>query len=165
MKVKRSFRICILGSGFGGITTLIHLNRFFKNESNIEIILISNKGSFLFTPLLHEAATGEVAPENIIYPLSKLQHELKKFIFIKETITEIDFDAKEIITYNQRITYDYLVISLGSATNFYGNETIKQHALALKNLKDAVKIREHLTTVIELAENEPAPEKRKKSGE
>lgn len=142
--VKKKFRVCIIGSGFGGISTLINLTHLLKDNSLVEIFLISNSDYFLFTPLLHEVATGEVNPENIIYPIKKLKEEISNFTFLKRNVTNIDFDYKKIITDIDFINYDYLVLSLGSIVNFYGNINLERNSLTLKNLYDAIKIKENI---------------------
>jgi NADH dehydrogenase len=161
MKIKRRFRVCVLGSGFGGTSVLANLKSLMRGNKEIELIMISNKEYFLFTPLLHEAATGEVDPENIIYPIKKLQEDLGNFNFIQENIIKLDFAAKTIKTESKNITYDYLVIALGSSTNFYGHQSIEKHAFSLKNIEDAIKINAHLQKVLEKAELETDPEKKK----
>lgn len=149
MRVKTKFKVCIVGSGFGGITTLFNLKNYFDNNSDIQIILISDSDSFIFTPLLHEVATGEVKPENIQYSLKNLEKELTNFTFIKDKVTDINFNNKTIIGENHNIKYDYLVLSIGLVSNYFNNESIKNNALSLKNVDDALKIRNQITNSIE----------------
>ncbi len=149
MKVKRKFRVCIIGSGFGGVNTLFNLKKYFGINNDIEIILISNSDDFIFSPLLHEVATGEVSPESVIYPIKKLEEEMGNFTFIKENVLGVDFDNKKINCQNHNISYDYLVLGVGVVNNYFGNDLIKQNALALKNVEDALKIRESISKAIE----------------
>ena len=124
---NNKFKICILGAGFGGISTLANLKELSK-QKDVEITLISNKNYFLFTPLLHEVATGEVRPYNVIYPIEKLKLNLFNFKFIEDLVINIDFDKKFVKTSNSDVYYDYLVIGLGSVTNFYNIESVKKNA-------------------------------------
>ena len=145
MKIKSKFRVCIIGSGFGGINTLFNLKKYFGSNKDIEIILISNSDYFIFTPLLHEVATGEVNPENVAYPIKKIQEETGGFTFIKEQVENIDFDNKKIKCQNHNISYDYLVLGFGVINNYFGNDSIKENSLSLKNVDDAIKIRNHIS--------------------
>lgn len=140
--VKKKFRVCIIGSGFGGISSLLNLTHLLKNNNLTEIFIISNSEYFLFTPLLHEVATGEVNSENIIYPIKKLKESFNNFTFLKREVKNIDFENKKIITEEEYINYDYLILSLGSTVNFYGNNNLEKNALTLKSLNDAIKIKE-----------------------
>lgn len=150
-------QIFILGSGFGGIATLLNLTKnLTKNECHI--YLISERDSFLFTPLLHEAATGELKPEHLLYPIKKFEAQLDNFKFIHNKVTELDLDNNKIITEKESFYYDYLVIALGSQVNFYGNENLKNNSFTLKNIADAIKIKEQILTSlakanVELDEN------------
>lgn len=148
MRVKRNFKVCIVGAGFGGITTLFNLNNYFENNSDIQIILISDNDSFIFTPLLHEVATGEVRPETVQYPIKKLEKELDNFTFIHDKVNDIDFLNKKIICNTHNISYDYLVLSVGVVNNYFGNSSIRENSLSLKNVEDALKIRSKITESI-----------------
>ena len=53
-------KILILGGGFGGLYTLQHLLRLLKKNERPEIALINDQNHFLFSPILHEAATGVI---------------------------------------------------------------------------------------------------------
>jgi len=143
-EIKKKFRVCILGLGFGGINCLLNLTYLFKDNNLIEIFIISNLDYFLFTPLLHEVATGEVNPENIVYPIKNLKENINNFIFLKREVKDIDFKNKKIITNEDIINYDYLILSVGSVVNFYDNESLEKNALTLKSLYDAVKIKENI---------------------
>jgi NADH dehydrogenase len=143
-EIKKKFRVCILGLGFGGINCLLNLTYLFKDNNLIEIFIISNLDYFLFTPLLHEVATGEVNPENIVYPIKNLKENINNFIFLKREVKDIDFKNKKIITNEDIINYDYLILSVGSVVNFYDNESLEKNVLTLKSLYDAVKIKENI---------------------
>ena len=134
MNIRQHIRVCILGSGFGGVSVLTNLKRLTGGNRDIEITLISNKDHFLFTPLLHEAVIGEVSPEHIIFPIKKLQADLGNFNFINESILKLDLDNKTVKTESKSITYDYLVIATGSTTNYFGIKDFEQNAMPMKSV-------------------------------
>ncbi|MEK7619118.1 MAG: hypothetical protein AAB416_02665 [Patescibacteria group bacterium] len=53
--------IVIAGGGFGGVYTYKHIHRFSHGRKDIHVTLVSGTNYFLFTPLLHEVATGGIA--------------------------------------------------------------------------------------------------------
>jgi len=56
---------------------------------------------------------------------------------------------------SQRIlSYDYLVLAMGSKTNFFGNSNIEKNSFTIKSLDDAIKIRNHIISMLEEADQE-----------
>ncbi len=55
---KPKKRILILGSGFGGLYTALHLEKKLARNPDIEITLVNRENFFLFTPMLHEVAAS-----------------------------------------------------------------------------------------------------------
>ena len=51
-----------------------------------------------------------------------------------------------------KLSYDYLVIALGSETKFFGMAHIEEHALTIKSWNDAIIIRNHVIHKLEQAE-------------
>jgi len=152
---KNKIKICLLGSGFGSITVLTTLKKHLRTDhDNVNIQLISDQDYFLFTPLLHEVATGEIKAENIVYPVEKLKEKHFDFIFTKTKVKEICPDKRSVITEVGDFEYDYLVVALGSTSNFYGNELLQQKTIEIKSLKDAEKIRAKITEELEQADKE-----------
>src|SRR5690349_5280110 len=118
----RKKRILVLGGGFGGVYTAIHLEKLLAREIGIEICLVSRDNFFLFTPMLHEIAASDLEITNIVNPLRKL---LRKVEVLVGDVNEIDLPNKRVLisrgyrNHSQEIDYDHLVIALGSITNFY----------------------------------------------
>jgi len=70
--MNKPIKILIIGNGFGGIYALKNMHKFLSGYKNINLSLIGEKNYFLFTPLLHEVATGGINPVNIIEPIRKI---------------------------------------------------------------------------------------------
>ena len=88
--------IVIIGGGFGGIYTAKHLLKKFKNKNNFKITLINRDNYFLFTPMLHEVATGGLNRHNIVEPIREIL-KADNFEFIKCEVKEVDFNKKRVI--------------------------------------------------------------------
>lgn len=147
-------RICILGGGFGCLSVLLNLTKYFKSYDKIEITLVDKKDHFLFTPLLHEVATGEILPESITFQFENFKTFFRNFNFIQDEVLEISTKYKKVFLSNEQISYDYLILAFGSEVNFYGKEKIKQYALPLKNIEDSQRIKNRVIESLSLASKE-----------
>ena len=152
--VPQAKKILILGGGFGGINALKLLQDKFKNNSNIKISLVSQTNYFLYTPMLPQVSSGLVHPNDITIPIRKL---CKQAEFYHATISFIDLDNKLVTitrSYDGKVhalEYDYLVISLGGKTNFFGNKNIEKHAFTMKTAEDAISLNSHVIKMLESA--------------
>ena len=144
-------RIVIIGGGFGGVYTANKLNQLLKNHQDIEIILINKTNYFLFTPLLHEVATGGLSPANIAEPLREIFRKTKVKFYQGEA-TKIDEETQTVYIDTCSFTYDYLVLATGTETHL--RHIDHKEIFELKNLRDAINLRNQIINVIESATNE-----------
>jgi NADH dehydrogenase len=157
-------RILVLGGGFAGIEVLRQLQKSFQNDVGIDITLVSRDNFFLFTPMLPEISSGMIETRHIVTPLRVFCNRAK---FYEADVESIDMDKKQVVISHRIgkqtnpiewrshiLKYDYLVIALGSETNFFGiNEAAKQ-AFTLKSLGDAIVLRNHVINMLEQADIE-----------
>jgi len=87
MRSSTQTKIIILGGGFGGVYTAMHLERLLAHEPNVDITLINRENFFLFTPMLHEVAASDVDITHIVSPIRKLLH---RTTFFEGDVTHID---------------------------------------------------------------------------
>ncbi|MHB8542877.1 MAG: NAD(P)/FAD-dependent oxidoreductase [Leptospirales bacterium] len=156
----RPHRILVLGSGFGGLYTAVYLSRFLRNDANIWITVIDRRNYFLFTPMLHSAATGALEPRYIAHSVRKIFRKTQIHAHIGE-VQGIDLENRTVSTVHRTMQFDDLVLSLGSETNFYGMESRLENAFTLKSLKDAVAINNHIIRMFEKAYWEEDAESRR----
>jgi NADH dehydrogenase len=147
--MKNKTKIVIVGGGFGGVYTARHLNKLFKKEE-LEITLINRSNFFLFTPLLHEVATGGLAPTSIVEPIREVFRG-SCINFVEDEVVEVNQKERVVMTGTTSYYYDYLVISTGADTNYFGTVGAKEHCFTLKNLQDAITLRNHILQTCELA--------------
>lgn len=142
-------KIVILGAGFGGVYALLNMVRdLVSGEADVTIINRTNY--FLFTPLLHEVATGSLAHNSVIEALRSIVSTFDVKLVVGE-IERVETADKVVKTNAGDVPYDILVIALGSTTNFFGTPGAREHALVLKNLSDASTIRNTLISTMERA--------------
>lgn len=132
-----------MGAGFGGVKAFQTLSRLFRADEEVEILLINDVNYFLFTPLLHEVATGALSPENIIVPLAPLAAAPRR-TFIATRLVKVLPEEKKIVTQAGDFAYDYLILGLGSQVNFYDTPGAKEHSYPLKDLDDAARIKNRI---------------------
>jgi len=153
-------RILILGGGFAGVKCMRKLESYFMHDDNIEIVLVSEDNFLLFTPMLPQVASGMIETRHIVIPIRTL---CKKTKFYEAQIKNIDPYGKVVTLTgtNERrgisIHYDFLVLALGSQTNFFGIEKMDERAYSMKTLNDAVVLRNRVIDMLEQAENENNP--------
>lgn len=156
-------RILILGSGFGGLYTTLHLEKRLRRYSDVELTLVNRENFFLFTPMLHEVAAGDLDLTHIVNPVRKL---LRRTQFFNGDIKTIDLKDRRVIVahaddnHDHELSYDYLVLALGSVTNFYNLPGLAENALTMKSLGDAIRLRSRLIKNLEEADFECACEDR-----
>jgi NADH dehydrogenase len=162
--VKAKKRIVVLGGGFAGLECIKKLETYFIRDFDIEIVLVSEDNFLLFTPMLPQVASGMIETRHIIMPIRAL---IEKTIFYEDRVKNIDPYGKIVTlsgTSEKRgisLHYDFLVIALGSQTNFFGLTSVEEHAYTMKTLNDAMFLRNRIIDMLEQAENETNPILRK----
>jgi len=154
-------RIVILGAGFGGLTTALELARRLRREPRAEVLLLDAHNFHLFSPMLHEVTSGSVEPRHVVWPIRGLGRRTR-FTFERRQVRAIDLNARKIATDRDEIGYEYLVIALGSTTNYYGVRGAAERTFAFKTLPDAVRLRNHILEMFEQAVDERDPERRRR---
>jgi NADH dehydrogenase len=148
--------VVIVGGGFGGLNAARALRR-----SQVNVLLLDRNNYHLFQPLLYQVATAGLEPEEIARPVRAILRSQKNFDFRLVDVTGVDFDRRRLDTSAGPVAYDYLILSHGSETNFFGLESMRQHGLGLKDIPDALRIRNHVLTCFEQAMLETDPERRR----
>jgi len=146
-------KILILGGGFAGVNILRNIQKSFKNLPNVKITLVSKDNFFLYTPMLPEVACSILHPNDITIPIRRLCEQAE---FYQAEVSSIDL-KQQLVTITRTfdgkvhaLEYDYLVLALGSDTNFFGNDNLRTHSFVIKTVEDAIAIR---TQVINMLEN------------
>ncbi|MDA8059893.1 MAG: FAD-dependent oxidoreductase, partial [Nitrospiraceae bacterium] len=101
-------RILVLGAGFGGLYTAVYLDRYLKGLPDVRITVIDKHNFFLFTPMLHAAATGGLEPRYIAHSIRKIFRKTRIHAHIGEVLS-IDLEKKTVSTQHRTMAYDDLV--------------------------------------------------------
>ncbi|MGI8831960.1 MAG: FAD-dependent oxidoreductase, partial [Nitrososphaeraceae archaeon] len=156
--------ILILGGGFAGVEILRELQKTFQDDIRIDIILVSKENFFLFTPMLPEVASGMIETRHILTPIRTF---CKRAKFYEANVESIDLNKKQVLishtlgrendpfrSTSHLLNYDYLVIALGSETNFFGLKDVAESAFTIKSIGDSIILRNHVINMLEQADIE-----------
>ncbi|MCA1817232.1 MAG: NAD(P)/FAD-dependent oxidoreductase [Acidobacteria bacterium] len=159
--LPRGQKILIVGAGFAGANAARELAKLLPRPEHAEITLVDEDDYQLFTPMLTEAAGGEIEPRHAVSPLRDLP---RRITFEQGRVTEIDIPNKKVTLEsptthgggaNRRtLSADHLVVAVGSVPNFHGVPGVAEHSLTAKSLGDAAAIRDHVLEMLERADAE-----------
>jgi len=129
-------RVVIAGAGFSGLTCARGLN-----GAPVDVLLVDRNNYHLFTPLLYQVASAVLDPGEIARPVRQLIRPLHNAEFVMANVTGADFEHRLLLTDHGPLPYDYLVLSTGSQSDYFGNASLKEHAFGLKDLDEGLAIR------------------------
>ncbi len=151
-------RVVIAGGGFGGL----NLAKELAGKKDREIVLVDRNNYNFFPPLLYQVSTSFIEPSNISYPFRRMFQGKGNFRFHLGEIRSVDTERQVLHTDTGDITYDHLVLALGTETNYFGMENVRKSALPMKTIDDALNLRNHLLMNMEkLARLKAGPERDK----
>ena len=139
-------RIVIIGAGFGGLKLAQKLI-----GSGYQIVLIDKNNYHQFQPLFYQVASAGIEPSSILFPLRKIfQNQKDVYIRVGE-VYSVDPEKKILQTSLDKVWYDYLVISTGVNSNFFGMKNMEEYAIPMKSVSEAMALRNRLLQSFEKA--------------
>jgi NADH dehydrogenase len=157
--------VVILGGGFAGISAAQQLEKLCARDSSLEITLVSSSNYLLFTPMLAEVASSGLEAQHISTPARAALFFTR---FHRAEVEMVDSEAQlvRIRTGGSSpavaLTYDHLVLALGSVPHFHDLPGVAENSFALKTLQDATVLRNHVITMLERADSEPDEAERRR---
>jgi NADH dehydrogenase len=138
-----SKHIVILGAGYGGLLTAITARKYL-NKADAKITVVNKYPTHQIITELHRLAGGTIAEQAISMPLEKLFKG--KDIDLKISAVEsFSVDSKEVkLADGSTLTYDALVVGLGSTTAYFGIPGLEENSMVLKSVADANNIFNHI---------------------
>lgn len=152
-------RIAVLGAGFGGLRAATQIAKKIsrlKLLDQYEITLIDRNEYQIYTPTLYEVATTSKETADYIdlrrivtFPVRDLIRNYP-ITFLHATLHEIDLkNGMLYLSGEQTVRFDYLVLALGSETNYFNIPGLQQNALPLKTFHDALQIRNRIISAVQ----------------
>ena len=158
-------RVVIVGGGFGGLYAARRLQRTLADQPDLAVVLISRENYLLFTPMLHEVAAGDLDPADIVSPVRRMARRVR---LIEAEVTGIDLRARVVryavggLRQPRELSFDYLLLALGSETNYFGMNDVEAGAVTMKTLGDAALLRNRTVALLEEAAQETDEARRRR---
>ncbi|MBI2862654.1 MAG: FAD-dependent oxidoreductase [Chloroflexi bacterium] len=146
--------IVILGAGFAGTYAALRFEKALKHDEPVDITLVSQDNFFVFTPMLPEVVSAGIEPRHVLTPLRTF---FRRVDVQESQVEAMDLEHRVVTTSygigRQRLYlhYDYLMIALGSIVDLSPFPGLAQHGLTLKNVADAIHLRNHIIALMEQA--------------
>jgi len=149
-------RVVIVGAGFAGLKAAKALGR-----SALQLVVVDRSNHHLFQPLLYQVASAALNPGDIAAPIRQILRGQKNTTVLLSEVTAIDAANKRVVTTDGDLAYDFLILACGATHSYFGHEEWAPHAPGLKDLDDAVEIRNRVLFAFEEAEGEQDEERRR----
>ncbi len=134
----------IAGAGFAGMTCARALKRV-----DVDVLLIDRNNYHLFTPLLYQVASALLDPGEVARPVRELIRPLRNVEFRQGEVTGADLQRRLLLTDHGPLPYDYLVLATGAQTDYFGNESLARYAFGLKDMSEALALRNRVLSRFE----------------
>jgi NADH dehydrogenase len=142
-------RVVIVGAGFAGLTAAQRLAKL-----PVHVTLIDRKNHHTFQPLLYQVATAGLSPGEIATPIRAILAGRPNIEVLLEEVVAFNLDRKQVISRQQTLNYDFLIVASGATHAYFGHEEWAPLAPGLKSIEDALEIRRRVLLAFELAERQ-----------
>ena len=149
--------VVIVGGGFGGLNAAMELSK-----APVGVTLVDRTNHHLFQPLLYQVATAGLSPADIAVPIRSVLSRQDNVRVLLAEAKGVDLPRKKLLLDKGELSYDYLILAVGATHNFFGHDEWSEHALGLKSLDEALRIRERMLLAFEGAERTTDPRLRAK---
>ncbi len=158
-------RVVIVGGGFAGVYTALGLDKAMGYHKDLEIVLVDRKNYFLFPPLLPSASVGTIETREVTQSYRRI-FETTNIQYMKATVSRVDPKTQtatlhvhleeEDMGADRRaaevdLSFDYLVLAPGAVNQTFGTPGAEENALFVKELYDAIRIRDRIIGCFERA--------------
>lgn len=158
MKNKR-IRVVVIGGGFAGLNFVKQLSK----RRQFQITLVDLNNYHFFPPLLYQVASAFIEPSNISYPFRRMFQKKSNLRFHMGSLVMIHPSENIVQTSTGALVYDQLVLAMGTHTNYFGMENVARNAWPMKNINDALNLRNHVLLNMEKAVRATSIEEKEKS--
>ncbi|CAG8031570.1 unnamed protein product [Penicillium nalgiovense] len=149
--------LVILGTGWGSVSLLKKID-----TENYNVVVVSPRNYFLFTPLLPSCTTGLIEHRSIMEPIRNiLRHKKASVQFYEAEATKIDYEKRVVYISDDseikgdishtEVPFDMLVIGVGAENATFGIPGVRENSCFLKEVGDAQHIRKRIMDCIETA--------------
>ncbi len=139
--------VVIVGAGFAGLAAAGVLS-----TAPVRATIVDKHNYNTFQPLLYQVATAGLNPGDVAYPVRTYITHHPRVHFRQGTVIGVDLDDRKIrFEDGGELGYDYLIVSTGATTNYFGVSGAREHSLAIYTLDDALAVRDRIFAQLERA--------------
>ncbi|AKA04672.1 NADH dehydrogenase [Streptomyces noursei ZPM] len=163
-------RILVVGGGYVGLYTALHLQRTLKQElrqGTVEIVVVDPEPYMTYQPFLPEAAAGSISPRHVVVPLRRvLPHctvligEITAIDHTERTATVATLAAEQAGDADVVLPYDELVLAPGSVSRTLPVPGLADVGIGFKTVEEAIGLRNHVLEQLDIASSTRDPEVR-----
>jgi len=153
-------RVVVVGAGFGGLEAVTELDRMFRHDPDVEVLLVSDQNYLLFTPLLPQISSSYTDPRHIVQSVREIRGG-RKFRFRREGVRSVDVTNHRLVTDSASIDYHALILAPGARTEYFNIPGARECAWDYKSLQQAVELRDHIIDLCEHADHTEDPAARR----
>ena len=153
-------RVIVVGAGFAGMEAITNLDRQFRDDRDVELLLIGDQNYLLFTPLLPQIASSYADPRHIVQAVREIRGK-RKFRFRRESVQTVDVQNRRLMLESSTIEYDALILTPGARTEFFNTPGARKYSWDYKSLQQAVELRERIIDLCEHADHTEDAAKRR----
>jgi NADH dehydrogenase len=132
-----STQVVVLGAGYAGTGAVKRLEE--ELDADAELTWVSEHDYHLVLHEVHRCISTPSVESKIALPVDEVKEP--ETTFVKGHVENVDVDERVVeLEGGDDVEYDYLLVTLGSATAFYGIEGLEEYSYTLKGLDDAREI-------------------------
>lgn len=132
-------KIVIIGGGFAGLNLCKRLD-----PKKFEICLVDRNNFHCFPPLFYQIASSGLVPANICFPFRREIKKMPNVSYHMGHLKGVDPVSKTVTTSYETISYDRLVLAIGSANNYFGMTNLAEETFGIKTVAEAAHTRDEI---------------------
>ena len=134
-------KVLVLGGGFGGYTAAKDLCGLIAKRDDVGVLVLAKNNFFTFWPMVPGIVSSDIDSRNVAQPLRRALITAGAS-FRRAEAKGLDHERKVVIADGGiEFPYDHLIVSLGGLPNYFGIPGVEEHALSMRGVEDAERIR------------------------
>src|SRR4051794_27798625 len=144
-------RVVVIGAGFGGLAAAKGLA-----GAPVDVTIVDRHNFHTFSPLLYQVATAGLGSEDIAPNVRGIVQRASNVQARLATVHDVDLTGRTVfVDDGPPIRYDWLTIAVGAVSSDFGVPGVAEHAIPLKTLADATRVRGRVLRRFEEADVDP----------